>query len=187
MRNAKDFRRPFWHGSRSSNIAGILTQGLRIAPTDGPAHMRDGVTEYISPRSDGKPGAIAIPTRVTEQRFCLSMKRRSETQLTRSKTRIVPHPRSICRCVCLPPATSVGQDREWVNADNVHENRAGVLMPPPAAERGATGLIRRPRYHNEVYAYTSIHISGAPLLIMTVRRFQHTAGPVPVSCEGANQ
>jgi hypothetical protein len=31
LRNAEDSRRLLWHGSRTSNIAGILTQGLRIA------------------------------------------------------------------------------------------------------------------------------------------------------------
>jgi hypothetical protein len=35
LRNAKDSRRLLWHGSRTSNIAGILSQGLRIAPAGG--------------------------------------------------------------------------------------------------------------------------------------------------------
>jgi hypothetical protein len=56
--------------------------------------------------------------------------------------------------------------------------------PTPVSYEGDNQLLRRPRYHNEVRAYTSIHISGGPLLIMTVHRFQYTAGPAPVSGEG---
>jgi poly [ADP-ribose] polymerase len=32
LRKATDARRLLWHGSRSSNLVGILGQGLRIAP-----------------------------------------------------------------------------------------------------------------------------------------------------------
>jgi poly [ADP-ribose] polymerase len=38
LRNAKDSRRLLWHGSRTCNIAGIVTQGLRIAPPGVPDH-----------------------------------------------------------------------------------------------------------------------------------------------------
>jgi hypothetical protein len=46
LRNAKDSRRLLWHGSRSSNIAGILSQGLRIAPAGGLSDSfgRTGIT-----------------------------------------------------------------------------------------------------------------------------------------------
>jgi hypothetical protein len=76
---------------------------------------------------------------------------------------------------------------EWIDAGNIRETLAGVLMPPPSAERGTPGLIRRPRYHNEVRVYTTIPMSGGPLLMMTVHRLQHTASPAPVSCQGGNQ
>jgi hypothetical protein len=62
----------------------------------------------------------------------------------------------------------------------------GVLMSPQLAERGATGLIRRPRYHNQVRAIPA-SISGGPLLTMTVYRLQHPAGPAPVSREDGDQ
>jgi hypothetical protein len=46
LRNAKDSRRLLWHGSRTSNIAGILSQGLRIAPAGGLSDSfgRTGIT-----------------------------------------------------------------------------------------------------------------------------------------------
>jgi hypothetical protein len=76
---------------------------------------------------------------------------------------------------------------EWIDVGNIRETLAGVLMAPPSAERGAPGLIRRPRCHNEVLVYTTIPMSGGPLLMMAVYRLQHTASPAPVSCQGSNQ
>jgi hypothetical protein len=40
-----------WHGSRSTNFAGILKQGLRIAPPEGKPHHDSN--ESRSPRTDG--------------------------------------------------------------------------------------------------------------------------------------
>jgi hypothetical protein len=62
-----------------------------------------------------------------------------------------------------------------------------IADPTLVSCEGDNQLLRRPRYHNEVLAYTSIHISGGPLLIMTVHRFQYKAGPAPVSGEGQSQ
>jgi hypothetical protein len=114
LRNAKDSRRirgdPFGTEARvrtsQESSAKVCESHLRLSQITG----RDEVTEYISPTSHGRPGAIAIPTRVTEWLFYCSMKRRSEDQFTRSKGRFVMHPKSYCRSAFLPLATSVGPD-----------------------------------------------------------------------------
>jgi poly [ADP-ribose] polymerase len=187
LRNAKDSRRLLWHGSRTSNIAGILSQGLRIAPPGVPDHgTRWGHGIYLTDESR-KAWTYCHPDESDGVAFLLLY----EALIGDPVHEVEEEDRTTCQKLSqkglLAAFYKCWTGWEWVDAGNVYETLAGVLMPPPSAERGSPGLIRRPRYHNEVRVYTTIPMSGGPLLMMTVHRLQHTASPAPVSCQGVNQ
>lgn len=47
-------RRLLWHGSRSTNFAGILSQGLRIAPPEAP------VNGYMFDKASGRGSLVKL-------------------------------------------------------------------------------------------------------------------------------
>jgi poly [ADP-ribose] polymerase len=187
LRNAKDSRRLLWHGSRTSNIAGIPTQGLRISPPAVPDHgtrWRHG--KYLTDESR-KAWSYCHLEECDGTAFLLLY----EALIGDPVHEVEAEDRTTCQKLLqkglLAAFYKYLTGWEWIDAGNIRETLAGVLMPPPSAERGTPGLIRRPRYHNEVRVYTTIPMSGGPLLMMTVHRLQDTASPAPVSCQGESQ
>lgn len=67
-----DARKLLWHGSRSTNFGGILSQGLRIAPPEAPvngyafgkgiylADIASKSCEYVYPETSGNQGLLML-------------------------------------------------------------------------------------------------------------------------------
>jgi len=126
----KDNRKLLWHGSRTTNFGGILSQGLRIAPPEAPVngymfdkgiYLADIVSKsanYCCAQSSGKTGLLML----------------CEAQLGDPMLELIDsdyHAAKHCSDGGHLATKGLGQTapKEWEDASVVHPQLKGVTMP----------------------------------------------------------
>ncbi|KJF60509.1 polymerase [Coccidioides immitis RS] len=148
-------RRLLWHGSRTTNYGGILSQGLRIAPPEAPvtgymfgkgvyfADISSKSANYCCHHNSGNTGLLLLcdvelgdpMLELTHSDYHAGDRAKDENKLaTLGMGRTVPY--------------------GWRDAGSVHEDLAGVLMPDTTeAPRSCDDGQNRSLYYNEYIVY----------------------------------
>ncbi|KAJ6015297.1 poly polymerase catalytic domain-containing protein [Penicillium herquei] len=148
----KNDRRLLWHGSRSTNFGGILSQGLRIAPPEAPVngymfgkgvYLADTSTKsanYCCPYSSGNKGLLLL---------CDVELGDPMLELYRSDYKAGEKARTEGKIATLGQGRTVPAG--WKDASVLHPNLQGVKMPDMTAGQrndGKAGL-----HYNEYIVY----------------------------------
>ncbi|KAI9719646.1 MAG: hypothetical protein M1812_003417 [Candelaria pacifica] len=163
-------RRLLWHGSRCTNFAGILSQGLRIAPPEAPvsgymfgkgiylADISSKSANYCNSYSSGNIGLLLL----------------CEAELGKPMLELVDgdsDAREVAKA--LGRSATWGQGRigpmAWKDASCVNPDLKGVIMPDTSQEPGDTGLLNNSLYYNEYIAYDVAQIKLRYLLRVEMR------------------
>lgn len=126
----KDNRKLLWHGSRTTNFGGILSQGLRIAPPEAPVngymfdkgiYLADIVSKsanYCCASSSGNTGLLML---------CEAQLGDPMLELTHSDY----HAAKRCKDSGRLATKGLGQTapKAWEDASVVHPQLAGISMP----------------------------------------------------------
>ena len=146
-------RRLLWHGSRSTNFGGILSQGLRIAPPEAPvsgymfgkgvyfADMSSKSAGYTCAYNSGNTGLLLLcEVELGDPMLELN----GANYDAGSEVKKAGKYATLGRGRSIPGA--------WTDAGRVHESLRGVQMPDSsvatAARDGQSGL-----YYNEYIVY----------------------------------
>ncbi|KAH8120683.1 PARP-domain-containing protein [Phellopilus nigrolimitatus] len=158
-----------WHGSRSTNFAGILSQGLRIAPPEAPvngymfgkgvyfADMMSKSYNYCYPSSSGNMGILLLCDVVAKP--CLELNNASCTADQECKTAGKLATKGIGRT----------QPVDWQDAGSALDNDElkGCLMP-----KGAAKDVNPPGaylMYNEYIVYNTAQIRVKYLLMVRMK------------------
>ncbi|KAK5655677.1 hypothetical protein OQA88_5610 [Cercophora sp. LCS_1] len=152
-KNAKN-RRLLWHGSRSTNFGGILSQGLRIAPPEAP------VSGYMF----GKGIYLADMSSKSANYCCSSQSNNTgllllcEAELGDPMQELVNASYHAGEDAKKKGMLSTwGQGRTgptvWKDAGCVHPSLNGVKMPDTTNAPGYTGVANASLYYNEYITY----------------------------------
>ena len=134
MKNTKvkDERRLLWHGSRSCNFGGILSQGLRIAPPEAPANGKAfGNGLYLADRAS-KAAAYCDPW-TSDQTGLLLL---CETQVGNPSYTKSGHEYNACISMRKQGFVSTkmmtNEPPKWLDASVVNPDLRTVLVPDHA-------------------------------------------------------
>ncbi|KAL9010337.1 MAG: hypothetical protein Q9173_004721 [Seirophora scorigena] len=152
----KSDKRLLWHGSRTTNFGGILSQGLRIAPPEAPvngyafgkgvylADISSKSAQYCQPGMSGNTGLLLL----VEAELGSPMYEiptgdyNAEEQARKHK------------CIST---LGVGRTapQAWIDADRIHESLAGVTFPDVSKGIGDNKAKNANGYlmHNEYICY----------------------------------
>ncbi|OCK89438.1 PARP-domain-containing protein [Cenococcum geophilum 1.58] len=147
-------RRLLWHGSRCTNFAGILSQGLRIAPPEAPvsgymfgkgiylADMSSKSANYCCPYiSNGHALLLLCEAELGNPIQSLTSASYNAGEDAKSKGML----------------STLGQGmtgpKAWKDAKCVHPSLAGVLMPDTATAPGPTDVPNAGLLYNEYICY----------------------------------
>ncbi|KAF1988038.1 poly-ribose polymerase [Aulographum hederae CBS 113979] len=153
-------RRLLWHGSRTTNFGGILSQGLRIAPPEAP----------VNGYAFGK-GIYCADASTKSANYCLSGQSNNTGLLLLCEVELgdpmyeIPTGNSNAQSDCKKNGSiaTLGVGRTvplgWRDAGCVHNKLKGVLMPDPAKALGdnkdmTTGYLQ----YNEYIVYNIAQI-----------------------------
>lgn len=128
----KSCRRLLWHGSRTTNFGGILSQGLRIAPPEAPVSgYMFGKGIYLADIST-KSANYCWLQGTAEHGLLLLCEAELGTPTLRLTTADYEAGEKAKEKGCIA-TTGVGitAPSSWVDAECVHPDLKGVLMPDP--------------------------------------------------------
>jgi predicted DNA-binding WGR domain protein len=161
LKNTVDARKLLWHGSRCSNIGEILSEGLKIAPEEVPVnghvwgkgiYLTDESRkswEFCDPsRRDGTALLLLCEVQIGDPVYEVTMIDYDAGEEVREKG-------------LLATVFICWKGWEWVDAGQVNEQLAGVMMPEPSASRKNRGLMRCGYGHNEVCSKHRSHVGGS--------------------------
>ncbi|KAK3360411.1 poly-ribose polymerase-like protein [Lasiosphaeria hispida] len=152
-------RRLLWHGSRTTNFGGILSQGLRIAPPEAPpngymfgkgvylADMSSKSANYCVASASGGTALLLL---------CEAELGSPMLQLTNASYRAGDEAKTR-RMLATWGQGNTGP-RRWKDAGCVHPSLEGVTMPDTAVEPGPTGVAGASLYYNEYICYDSAQV-----------------------------
>ncbi|KAK0609522.1 poly-ribose polymerase-like protein [Bombardia bombarda] len=147
-------RRLLWHGSRSTNFGGILSQGLRIAPPEAPVSgYMFGKGIYLADMSSKSAG------------YCFSSSSGGNALLLLCEAELGDPMQNLVHA-----SYNAGEDAKakgmiatfgqgttgpskWKDAECVHPSLEGVKMPDPSTPPGDTDVRNSSLYYNEYIAY----------------------------------
>jgi len=147
-------RRLLWHGSRSTNYGGILSQGLRIAPPEAP------VTGYMF----GK-GVYLADVSTKSANYCCSFSSAGTGLLLLCEAELGAPPLKLSNADSSAGENAKNQGcistwgvgttapRGWKDAGCVHADLKGVKMPEVSTEPGATNEPNAYLQYNEYIVY----------------------------------
>ncbi|OAA72364.1 poly polymerase 2 ADP-ribosyltransferase 2 [Cordyceps fumosorosea ARSEF 2679] len=147
-------RRLLWHGSRSTNFGGILSQGLRIAPPEAP------VSGYMF----GKGIYLADMSSKSANYCCPSMSRGEGLLLLCDAELGDPmHELVHSSYTADDEARAAGSwstkgqgtwaPPQWMDASAVHKSLKGIKMPDPSKPAEDTKIPNASLYYNEYICY----------------------------------
>ncbi|PCD21898.1 hypothetical protein AU210_015701 [Fusarium oxysporum f. sp. radicis-cucumerinum] len=163
-------RRLLWHGSRSTNFAGILSQGLRIGPPEAPVSgYMFGKGIYLADCSSKSAG------------YCYSMNTGGEALLVlceaalgAMQTLIEADYNAGIKAKKNGMHSTWGQGkigpRRWVDAGIVHPSLKGVEMPNPKAKLSETGVKNTKLHYNEYICYDVAQVRLRYLLYIKIEK-----------------
>ena len=158
-----DNRYLLWHGSRVTNFAGILSQGLRIAPPEAPVngymfgkgiYLADMVTKsanYCSAYESQNTGLLMLcEAQLGDPMYELKSADYNAAQNSQKAGALATKGKGMT----APP--------KWMDAEAVHENLKGVKMPDvntDPANVTESGLYLQ---YNEVYSFPQFALRKIP-------------------------
>ncbi|KAI5268202.1 PARP-domain-containing protein [Aureobasidium subglaciale] len=167
-------RRLLWHGSRTTNYGGILSQGLRIAPPEAPvngymfgkgiylADMSSKSANYCSPYdSDGH--ALLL---LCEAELGKPMQTLTDASYNAAET-----------AKELGAFSTWGQGKTspkaWKDAGCIHPSLAGATMPDTTQDPGDTNVPGAYLLYNEYICYDIAQVRLRYLLRVKINLHQH--------------
>ncbi|EWC46572.1 hypothetical protein DRE_04295 [Drechslerella stenobrocha 248] len=154
-----DNRRLLWHGSRATNFAGILSQGLRIAPPEAPVNgYMFGKGVYLADIST-KSAGYCVPS-ISENMglmlLCEAQLGDPMLELTGSDYNAAENAQS---AGCLSTwGKGITTPKAWMDAGEVHPDLKGVQMPDPSVAPGKSGVPGAYLQYNEYICYSTAQI-----------------------------
>ncbi|RGP59565.1 poly adp-ribose polymerase [Fusarium longipes] len=158
-------RRLLWHGSRTTNFGGILSQGLRIAPPEAPVSgYMFGKGIYLADMSSKSAG------------YCCSYNSGGEALLLLCEAELGDPIQKLTGARYEAGETAKkqgmhstwGQGRtgpsKWIDAGVVHEGLKGIKIPDPNVKPGDTNIPNAGLYYNEYICYDVAQIKLRYLL-----------------------
>lgn len=161
----KSNRRLLWHGSRSTNFGGILSQGLRIAPPEAPvqgymfgkgvyfADISSKSANYCCSYNSGLVGLLLL---------CDVELGNPMLELQNGDYNAGQRAASEGKLATLGMGATVPQG--WKDAGCVHDNLKGVLMPDVEQQMGPTTKNAGSLMYNEYIVYDVAQIRQRYLL-----------------------
>ncbi|KAF3939329.1 hypothetical protein ABW19_dt0203389 [Dactylella cylindrospora] len=154
-----DNRRLLWHGSRSTNFAGILSQGLRIAPPEAPVNgYMFGKGVYLADISTKSAGYCCpyISNNMGLMLLCEAQLGDPMLELTNADYNAADRAK---KQGCL---STFGMGRTapkgWMDAGAVHPDLKGVQMPDPTRPPGDSNVSGAYLQYNEYICYSTAQI-----------------------------
>ncbi|KAI1327755.1 PARP-domain-containing protein [Xylariaceae sp. FL0255] len=164
-KTVKDSKRMLlWHGSRTTNYGGILSQGLRIAPPEAPvngyafgkgvylADLSSKSANYcVTSRSGGVGLLLLVEAELSNPMYEISSGDCGAAEEAKKHN-----------CIATKGIGRVGP-KKWKDAACVHENLKGVMMPdgkPVDSTDGNSGYLM----FNEYISYNVEHLKIRYLL-----------------------
>ncbi|KAI3564321.1 poly polymerase catalytic domain-containing protein [Fusarium oxysporum f. sp. albedinis] len=169
-------RRLLWHGSRSTNFAGILSQGLRIGPPEAPVSgYMFGKGIYLADCSSKSAGYCYSTNTGGEALLVLC-----EAALGAMQTLIEADYNAGIKAKKNGMHSTWGQGkigpRRWVDAGIVHPSLKGVEMPNPIAKLSETGVKNTKLHYNEYICYDVAQVRLRYLLYVMLFILRSSAG-----------
>ncbi|RVD82557.1 uncharacterized protein DFL_006979 [Arthrobotrys flagrans] len=154
-----DNRRLLWHGSRATNFAGILSQGLRIAPPEAPVNgYMFGKGVYLADISTKSAGYCvpSISGHMGLMLLCEAQLGNPMYELTNSDYYAAENSK---RAGCMS-TFGMGKTapKGWMDAGEVHEDLKGVQMPNPESRTGDSNVAGAYLQYNEYICYSTAQI-----------------------------
>ncbi|KAK0716214.1 poly polymerase catalytic domain-containing protein [Lasiosphaeris hirsuta] len=152
-------RRLLWHGSRTTNFGGILSQGLRIAPPEAPvngymfgkgvylADMSSKSANYCMAGASGGTGLLLL---------CEAELGRPMHELTRASYSAAEDAKKGGMLATWGQGTTGPQ--RWKDAECVHPDLEGVTMPDTTVAPGPTGVAGASLFYNEYICYDTAQL-----------------------------
>ncbi|KAK6505092.1 hypothetical protein TWF481_007014 [Arthrobotrys musiformis] len=156
---ASDNRRLLWHGSRATNFAGILSQGLRIAPPEAPVNgYMFGKGVYLADISTKSAGYCvpSISGHMGLMLLCEAQLGDPMYELTNSDYYAAENSK---KAGCMS-TFGMGKTapKGWMDAGEVHEDLKGVQMPNPENKTGDSNVKGAYLQYNEYICYSTAQI-----------------------------
>ncbi|KAK6528039.1 hypothetical protein TWF281_009296 [Arthrobotrys megalospora] len=154
-----DNRRLLWHGSRATNFAGILSQGLRIAPPEAPVNgYMFGKGVYLADISTKSAGYCvpSISGHMGLMLLCEAQLGDPMYELTNADYYAAENSK---KAGCM---STFGMGKTapnaWMDAGEVHEDLKGVKMPNPENLTGNSNVKGAYLQYNEYICYSTAQI-----------------------------
>ncbi|KAM3438624.1 hypothetical protein MY4824_003163 [Beauveria thailandica] len=147
-------KRLLWHGSRSTNFGGILSQGLRIAPPEAPVSgYMFGKGIYLADMSSKSAGYCAPDLSRGEGLLLLCEAELGSPmlELVRSSYTADDEARSAGKWSTKGQGTFAPP--KWMDAAAVHKSLKGTTMPDPSKPAENTNVQNASLYYNEYICY----------------------------------
>ncbi|KAF3296792.1 hypothetical protein TWF132_009302 [Orbilia oligospora] len=154
-----DNRRLLWHGSRATNFAGILSQGLRIAPPEAPVNgYMFGKGVYLADISTKSAGYCvpSISGHMGLMLLCEAQLGNPMYELTNSDYHAAENSK---KAGCMS-TFGMGKTapKKWMDAGEVHEDMKGIQMPNPEDRTGDSNVKGAYLQYNEYICYSTAQI-----------------------------
>ncbi|KAG9698518.1 PARP-domain-containing protein, partial [Aureobasidium melanogenum] len=147
-------RRLLWHGSRSSNFGGILSQGLRIAPPEAPVNgYMFGKGIYLADMSSKSAGYCCAYNSDGHALLLLC-----EAELGKPMQTLTGASYQAAETAKeMGSLSTLGQGRmapkAWKDAGCIHPSLTGTTMPDTTEDPGDTNVAGASLYYNEYICY----------------------------------
>ncbi|KAF3919977.1 hypothetical protein AA313_de0209398 [Arthrobotrys entomopaga] len=154
-----DNRRLLWHGSRATNFAGILSQGLRIAPPEAPVNgYMFGKGVYLADIST-KSAGYCVPSISGHMGLMLLCEAQLGDPMLELTNADYDAANNAKKAGCLS-TFGMGKTapKAWIDGGEVHENLKGVKMPDPSVTPGDSNVAGAYLQYNEYICYSTTQI-----------------------------
>ncbi|EGX89735.1 poly polymerase 2 ADP-ribosyltransferase 2 [Cordyceps militaris CM01] len=147
-------KRLLWHGSRSTNFGGILSQGLRIAPPEAPVSgYMFGKGIYLADMSS-KSAGYCVPSMSKGEGLlllCEAELGNPMLELVHSSYTADEEARNAGKFSTKGQGTFAPP--QWIDAGAVHRSLKGITMPDPSKPAQNTNIQNASLYYNEYICY----------------------------------
>ncbi|KAJ4148544.1 hypothetical protein LMH87_003009 [Akanthomyces muscarius] len=147
-------KRLLWHGSRSTNFGGILSQGLRIAPPEAPVSgYMFGKGIYLADMSSKSAGYCAAGMSQGEGLLLLCEAELGDPMLELIHSSYTADDTARKAGKWSTKGQGTFAPPKWMDAGTVHKSLKGVKMPDPSKPAEDTKVQNASLYYNEYICY----------------------------------